>query len=202
MKKYGIPLVLLLVLLLTGCHTIEYADVSTLEVGGRGDVIQVVVEPFSQENGDEEGLRAMIRESVEEYNDAAGSQRIVLGDLKFQDGQVRMMLNYENYADYAEFNNVTLFQGTVEEAVVGLYSFEDTFQNAAGESVSGEELQKTAAQDQVVILEEPMQVKVPGKIQYVSSNVKILSENLAEVQPSEEDQDKVITEKEAYIVYN
>lgn len=201
MRKCGIPLVLLLVLLLTGCHTIEYADVSTLEVGSRGDVIQVVVEPFSQEDGDEEGLRAMIRESVQEYNDAAGSERIVLGDLKFQEGQVRMMVNYENCTDYAAFNNVTLFQGTVEEAVVELYSFDDTFQNKAGETITGEEIQETAGQESVLILEEPVQVKVPGKIQYVSSNVKILSDDLAEVQIGDEGEDTVVTEKEAYIVY-
>ncbi|HIR93972.1 MAG TPA: hypothetical protein IAB98_11205 [Candidatus Egerieimonas intestinavium] len=201
MRKYGIPLVLLLVLLLTGCHTIEYADVSTLEVGGRGDVIQVVVEPFGQENGGQEGLKTMIRESVKAYNDAKGSERIVLGDLQFADGQVRMMLNYEHVEDYAAFNNVTLFQGTVEEAAAEGYSFSDTFQNEAGETITGQELQKAAGQESVLILEEPVQVKVPGKIQYASSNVKILSEGLAEVQPQEENADAVVTESEAYIVY-
>lgn len=201
MKKCGIPLILLLALLLTGCHTIEYADVSTLEVGGRGDVIQAVVEPFDQETG-EDGLRAMIRESVEEYNGAAGSERIILGDLKFGDGQVKMILNYENVKDYAAFNNVTLFQGTVEEAAAETYGFEDSFQNAEGESAGGQELQKSMGQEKVLILEEPVQVKVPGKIQYVSSNVKILSEDLAEVQPGEKGDETGITEQEAYIIYS
>ena len=138
---------------------------------------------------------------MQEYNDAAGSERIVLGDLKFQEGQVRMMVNYENCTDYTAFNNVTLFQGTVEEAVVELYSFDDTFQNKAGETITGEEVQETAGQESVLILEEPVQVKVPGKIQYVSSNVKILSDDLAEVQIGDEGEDTVVTEKEAYIVY-
>ena len=111
---------------------------------------------------------------------------MVLADLKFGDGQVKMMINYEDCSDYGSFNNVTFYSGTVEEAVTDLYDFDDTFRDSSGEEISGGELQKTCGSDEVLILEEPGQVKVPGKIRYVSSNVKILSGSTAEVQAGEE----------------
>lgn len=199
MKRYRAFLGLLLMFLLAGCGAIEYADVTTLVVGNRGNVVQMVVEPFDGKEEEKKDLKSMIQSSVKEYNQTAGAENVVLADLKFGDGQVKMMINYEDCSDYGSFNNVTFYSGTVEEAVTDLYDFDDTFRDSSGEEISGGELQKTCGSDEVLILEEPGQVKVPGKIRYVSSNVKILSGSTAEVQAGEEKTG--ITEKKAYIIY-
>ena len=57
MKRYRAFLGLLLMFLLAGCGAIEYADVTTLEVGNRGNVVQMVVEPFDGEGRGEEGFK-------------------------------------------------------------------------------------------------------------------------------------------------
>ena len=117
MKRYRAFLGLLLMFLLAGCGAIEYADVTTLEVGNRGNVVQMVVEPFDGKEEEKKDLKSMIQSSVKEYNQTAGAENVVLADLKFGDGQVKMMINYEDCSDYGSFNNVTFYSGTVEEAV-------------------------------------------------------------------------------------
>ena len=88
---------------------------------------------------------------------------MVLADLKFGDGQVKMMINYEDCSDYGSFNNADFYSGTVEEAVTDLYDFDDTFRDSSGEEISGGELQKTCGSDEVLISEEPGTGKSSGE---------------------------------------
>ena len=64
MKRYRAFLGLFLMFLLAGCGAIEYADVTTLEVGNRGNVVQMVVEPFDGKEEEKKDLKSMIQSSV------------------------------------------------------------------------------------------------------------------------------------------
>lgn len=56
---------------------------------------------------------------------------------------------------------------------------------------------------QVIIIREPMQVLVPGTIQYVSKNMKVVNKSQARLSADEgtDDESHVTTQAYGYVIY-
>ena len=80
-------------------------------------------------------------------------------------------------ADYRGFNQVDFFCGgqIVKEAQKEGYTFASDFTDAEGKDVSRAGMPDGCEKQQVIIIREPMQVLVPGTIQYVSKNMKVVN---------------------------
>lgn len=192
--------------MVTACGTSFEADESTVYITKDGNVIGADIEDFNEDYYDEEELKAYITESIESYVESNGDGSLELE--KFQtaseeDGvTAQLYLNYATYIDYALFNDVTMFAGTVEQAKEEGYTFDDqSFQKVEEGSQTGSmEVQELLEDEEikVVIIGQETVVRVDGKIQCVSDgNTEVSGKNTVRVHYDVEDTQA----QPAYIFY-
>ena len=111
-----------------------------------------------------------------------------------------LTVKFDDTKTYSDFNDETLYQGSVVEAVADGYTFPEHFypvkdgklkKKATDKNIDGDDSYK------VVITSESIDVAVSGKVAYVSgNNVKIKDEKTVSIQKENAD-DTSLT----YIVY-
>lgn len=185
MKKAGrltaFVLTLALILGMTGCG--KFLDsVNSLEIDGNGNVKAFSISEFDKEYYSGTELRKQILDSVSEYNDSAKEERIRLKTCKVSRKKAQVFLRYKSIEDYAAFNNVLAWSGTITEAIENKFLDKDTV------AVSGDGTLKTTIGElesefgeetatrkgkilKVLIVEEPLMIKVAGKVEYTIGDV-------------------------------
>lgn len=183
--------------IITACGTSFEADESTVYVTKQGNIIGADIEDFNEEYYDEEELRAYITESVENYVASNGDGSIELEKFETEssdDGiMANLYLNYATFIDYALFNDVTFFAGTISQAGEEGYEFNQEFaaveDGSLKESVDAQSLLEDEEMKAVIIGEETA-VKIDGTIQAVSDgSVEVLGKNLVRVKYDRENPD-------------
>lgn len=158
--------------LLTACGNSLEADRSTVYVQKKGTVIGAAVGELDKDYYAEDGLETYINEKVEAYQEQYGKKSVKVNDFSVEDNIAKLFIEYAGYQDYQELNNVTLFAGTIPQALAAGYSFDEEFtkvtDGSLGEGVDAEEV--IGFDGKVVILSEKIDVKVDGTIKYVSSD--------------------------------
>lgn len=205
--------ILLAGLLLWGCGEnnadigdemeVEAAEALTseLEVQKDGSIVETLVDDFTEEYYIEADLESMVKSEVEEFNRNRGDGLLVsVGKTEQEDGRIIVQIIYpsgEIYSEYNtdDYNKKSLFCGTVAEAFDAGHSLEASLQDAAGEKTIGKAELLEMGDVYLLISENPMRVRIPGKIQYASSNVIVNGKNEALLSGGEETGDKY------YIVY-
>ncbi|MEG1291498.1 MAG: hypothetical protein RSD28_04285 [Lachnospiraceae bacterium] len=162
--------------LLTACGTSLKADCDTVYVKKNGTVIGAAVEEFEKDYYDADELKTFIQDEVAQYQK------------EHEKKSVKLFIKFKGYKDYQDFNNVTLFTGTVPQALAAGYDFATEFRKVKdtklGDTVDNSKI--LSSDDKVVVLSEKIDVKVDGTIKYVSSaNVKIKSKDLVSLQSQE-----------------
>lgn len=157
--------------LLTGCGKSLEADRDTVYVQKKGSVTSAAIADFDKDYYDEEELKKYIDERVADYQEQHGEDSISIDEFSVEEGVAKLYINYKGWEEYQDFNEVTLFSGTVPQALAEGFDFNAEFTEitdgeAAG-TVSKDKITDTDAK--VIILSEKVDVKVDGTIQYVSS---------------------------------
>lgn len=158
------------------CSTKAGAQAVTgVKLGKDGSVTATIAETFDREYYTEDGLRAMIQSELAAY-DSTG-EKVTLTEMKKQEEEagIVVVMEYASSQDYAAFNEVTFFCGTVAEAQKAGY-MKDAVLTAASDTektLQKEEL-SALAEKQVVIFSEPMQVQVPTKVLYLSAGSRLV----------------------------
>ena len=160
-RTLGVCLLCAGALLMTGCSNKFEPTESTLFVTSKGMVYSAVMESFEAAyyNYDETNPEAVTVESLVEEND-----------------MVTLLMHYETVDDYAKFNEVILFSGTLSEAMEAGYRPEHLL-DADGEPAEFNMEEHGAVK--VVVTEENVCVQTTGKIKFVSDNVSIIDSKLA-----------------------
>lgn len=175
--------------LLTGCQRFS-PDGTAVTIRSNGKIQSVVKESFDKEYYSEEELQAEIENAVSQYNTNAGAENVEQKGFSVEDQVATLEIDYATGEDYANFNNVTFFTGDVLTAYYDAgYDFQATFQSVekgtvVSSAVTREEVLNSYNYD-ILILEEPIEVKVPGNIVYASTNVEITGKNTARVVSSD-----------------
>ena len=180
MRKAGRLTVLILTLALTlslaGCGEF-LKSVNSLEIDGSGNVKAFSISEFDKGYYSGTELRKQILDSVSEYNESAKDERISLKSCKVSKKMARVLLKYKSLEDYAAFNNVLAWSGTLADAVEEGYFDKDTAVMSSDGTLKTtiDELEskfggKTSSL-KVLAVEEPLMSKVPGKIRYTLGNV-------------------------------
>ena len=180
MRKAGRLTVLILTLALTlslaGCGEF-LKSVNSLEIDGSGNVKAFSISEFDKGYYSGTELRKQILDSVSEYNESAKDERISLNSCKVSKKKARVILKYKSLEDYASFNNVLAWSGTLADAVEEGYFDKDTAVMSSDGTLKTtiDELEskfggKTSSL-KVLAVEEPLMIKVPGKIRYTLGNV-------------------------------
>ena len=180
MRRAGRLTVFILTLALTcslaGCGEF-LKSVNSLEIDGGGNVKAFSISDFDKEYYSGTELRKQILDSVSEYNENAKDERISLNSCKVSKKKARVILKYNSLEDYASFNNVLAWSGTITSAIENGYfdkstaviSSDGTLKTTIGEIESKSGGKKDSLK--VLIVEEPLMIKVPGKIRYTIGNV-------------------------------
>ena len=180
MKKAGrltvFILMFALILNLAGCGEF-LKSVNSLEIDSGGNVKAFSISAFDKGYYSGTELRKQILDSVSEYNESAKDERISLNSCKVSKKKARVILKYKSIEDYASFNHVLAWSGTLTSAMENGYfdrdttvmSSDGTLKTTIGE-LEGSSGRKTDSL-KVLIVEEPLMIKVPGKIRYTIGDV-------------------------------
>lgn len=205
MRKRSTVLLLAGLLTLSGCGKIEKAAESTVTVDKKGIVTEILIEDFSSEEYQEDELKKSIEELVSTYNKQAGEEEVTLKKMQVKDGNASVLMQYSTDDAYRAFNQVDFFAGTVAQARKEGYAFAGAFTDAKGQAVSQGTIPAECQDQSVMIIREPLAVLVPGKILYVSKNMKILGEDCARLAADSGDtyeNAQVTTEAYGYVIYS
>ncbi len=174
--------------LLTGCgDKLSDAAVSTVSFQKDGSVETVTVEDFGEDYYSEDELAQTISEELSKYNTT--QEAVKNKELKVKDGTAKLTMEYAEGTDYASFNDCVFYYGSVSGAVSAGYDL-----SAVMNAVSREDTNKvlvtkdldTLAENKMIILTEPYEIRTYAKILYASSNVTVTEDKEASVQNASE----------------
>ena len=185
--------VVMTALLLTGCTTLdqivgteswkEWAPEQTsLQVYGDGVVAETIFDHLDQAwyTGDE--LQDMIARSMNEYNAANGENSLNVTEYSDEGGDVMVRLVYRTAEDYARYNNVVFFSGSMLDAEMEGYLFSGPFSSVddSGIKESGLDASEPLSHKEyrVVISDSGHVVQVPGVVRYISSNAEVVNSHV------------------------
>ena len=182
----------LTVTLLTGCGADFSADKDTVYIQKKGTIKGANVADFDKEYYDETEISDFIKDTVDTSVEQAGEGTVEIQEFAVSDGVAHVYLNYAGAEDYAQFNGVKFYEGTVLDAKAEGYEIPDAFT-----SVTDDETTWDAEGNKIVIIGQQTQVKVDGTILFVSANASVTGKNTADVSYDILDEEA----QPAYIVY-
>lgn len=174
MKKfvYAVWCTVLAAMLLGGCGTKLDSDSNLVYVDKKGVVTAVHIEQMSQDYYDGTELEDFVKEAVDAYTEEYGRGSVKVEDFAIEGENAKYTMSYESAEDYANFNGIEIFAGTVVDSLAAGYVYEGSFVKVE----NGSKAETATKQDiyaekelKVVIIREKTEVKVPGTICYVSS---------------------------------
>lgn len=207
-KVLHMGMCILTMMLLTGCSSFKpQSDAVFVEKNGK--IIRAFVDEFvdgSNQPYNVEDIRAMMQDELDAYSEKFGVAHVVLKECTLENGILTIQIACDEakyYQDYCSYYNddfttegpdVEFFAGAVADAAAA-YDFEGEFVTSQGEAARREDV-TAEGYYKAVVLNEPLEVYVPGKILYVSSNVELVGEKQARVPVPEGGQPQ-----RAYIIY-
>lgn len=179
---------LLMGTLMSGCIGMDLENKNQLEVTQDGKIIQRIVDD-TDGNITGEDLEIYTDESISVAQSQGAA--ISLENCRVNNGKVNLQLNYGDANSYSIFNDVTCFIGTVKEAYDAGYDFNRTFKAVNGVEVPYFSLVSLTTDCKVLILEEPVTVKLPGEVEFISDGVTVESDGSVKV---DENPDETVPE--------
>lgn len=173
------------ILLLGGCEMLNQEEEWTpresgaISVGEDGKITEYISETLDQAYYSSSELQNMITSEVNDYNSKNGENSVVVKNFEAEGSQVKLEMEYAKAADYAAFNNVEFYYGSMINAQLEGYLFDVSYKKVKngvvqGSAVSGTEVLKNMA-DEVLVVQAPLEVHVPGNVLFTSTNAEVLS---------------------------
>ena len=155
---------------------------TTLLINGKGEITHHIVESFDKSYYNEDELRTLINSQIEDYCNEKGDDKLIkLKELKVLDQTATAELTFKDFGNYAEFNEVDLFYGTIEEALAAGYSTDVTLKSAdSDETIDRYELESLKDKN-IIVTGEPILIKTPGKIAYTTANIDVIDKDLCKM---------------------
>lgn len=187
--------------LLGGCSKFS-PDETAVSIGKDGDITAAVIDVLNESYYSSEELTKNVEDSVAEYTSSAGADSIKIDKFKIEDSKVELFMKYASHQDYAAFNNIDFYVGDITKGYNEAgYRFETTFKEVEKGEVIKEAIEReeifAGVNHPMVVFHEEMEVKVPGKILYISSNLELTGKNSAKLVSDEEAAAESETQTEA-----
>lgn len=182
----------LAIALLTGCGAEFSADTDTVYVQKKGTIKGANVADFDKDYYDETELSDFINDTVDTYVAKSGDGTVTIQEFAVEDGVAHVYLDYACAEDYAQFNGVEFYAGTVLDAKADGFDIP-----AAFTAVTDKETTWDAEGNKIVIVGQQTQVQVDGTILFVSANASATGKNTADVTYDILDEEA----QPAYIIY-
>ena len=189
MKKIGFILIcVFLVASLGGCAGSENSeDVTTVSVDKNGKVTGTIVEALDKDYYDIDELKTMINTDIQQYNTEAGEEKITLDSSDITSEKAVVKMTYADAENYAAFNDMIFFAGTVTEAKEAGYEIESSRLKGIDETTDVESL-LTDSTMRIIIMEEPVQIHTFGNIKAMSDEMTLVNKKEAVAAENEDAQ--------------
>lgn len=174
--------VLMCTLMLGGCDMLDEVleekawepGQTALQVQKDGTVTETVIDQLDQSYYSSAELESMVNSSVSEYNQEHGADAVTVDSLTIENNQVTLAMTYRTAEDYAGYNNVRFYNGSMLGAEMDGYLFYNQFRQVdkgevTGDGLSNEEPLKHK-ELQVLVTDTSHAVKVPGDVVFISAN--------------------------------
>lgn len=160
-------------LILSGCGSAA-GEVSTIRIDAQGEVNSVVFDEFGESYYSIDELKEMAVSEIDTFNADYISPRVFFDDAELagEGSMVKLSMHYRTAKDYADFNDTTLFYGTVEEAMTKGYSISDRLLGRNGSSID-EGFVSDHTDRHVIITNERSNIIAPFNIDYMTDGVEL-----------------------------
>jgi len=147
--------------------------VNTILAKANGVLQVAIVEDFDKPYYNVDELKAFVTKEIEAYSKKAGDGKVKLDEVKQKGNKVIMLMTYSGMDQYTAFNKVTAayFNSGIENLKLALPA---TLKNTSNESVTATKEVIQTAGYKVLVLNEPYEIVVEGKVKYISENAKLL----------------------------
>lgn len=200
MKKVKVlGLAVLLMGLLSGCEKFTPQE-TAISVNKKGEIVSFVKESFDKDYYDADELEASIDQAILNYNDSHGTENVEKEKFEVKNKSAELTMKFTSGEDYAEFNDVTLYSGDVVGAYHAGYDFSGGFQSVEKGQVTGSATGADILSSYnygILVLDEEIDVQVPGNIVYASDNVEVTGKKTAKVLSGDETNESVLRETDA-----
>lgn len=172
-KLTGMFLTICLMMTLTGCGSKadEITAADTLIIDKHGKITEEIVDEFDTYDYAEEELKEFTLNEIAAYNRSHETDSIRIDKLTIKEDVLTMKLQYKTSSDYQSFTKQTLFCGTIEDAYAEGYHLDVTLQSADDTETVGKEELLAMGENNIIITEAMLDIKVPDAILYRSDNV-------------------------------
>lgn len=181
MKKITLVLLgILFIVVMTGCGknkvsiTAEDVTTNTIVIKEDNTVQSSIVEDFDKEYYNQEELETFIKDEVTDYNEKNGEDQVKMHSIHVANKKASVVFNYNDIDDYSIFNGIsakllTTSQALQEDSILTLSEFVEV---KSGDTVSRETAFSMEAAT-VLIIQEPLEIKIDGTILYYSNAEKV-----------------------------
>lgn len=186
MKKKIFSLLYMIIMttvILTGCKSDDDSyDETTISIDKKGRVKEQVVESFNKDYYDVNELQNELNIAINDYNNSTPKENeIVLKNMKVENGSVYVTIQFSDTDAYSSLQNETLYYGTINDAYDLGYSMDVTLKGVEnGDKISKIQIMGMSDRN-IIIMSEPVKLQTASKIEYVSANVEVLSDNEARI---------------------
>ena len=175
-KIMACAMTLIMLIAFTGCgkgEDVSKLGRSSIEIKKNGNVVNTIVEDFSESYYDTAELREMTENEINAFIVANGEGAAELDSVESEDGKVRMVIKFGNADNFAQFNSETLAYETVTDAILTGRMDASNLLDTNGNPADAE---KAAAlvNEHVVVASGNYVISLPYKIKYVSPGVKVI----------------------------
>ena len=200
-----------LLILLSGCQKKEeepwVPDSTAIQVSQDGRITETIIDRLTESYYSSTELQEMVNASVKDHTAAYGDGSVSVKEYAANGSDIRIVLEYAAAEDYAAFNNVRFYNGSMLGAQMEGYRFETSFQLVAKDGTVSE--QKVPADGpvshkeyQVLVTDRSHKVEVPGNIVYVSAPSQVEDRRIVTPLTAAEDTDQsAVSEQEAGLLY-
>lgn len=180
MKKVTLVLLgTLFLVVMTGCGknkvsiTAEDVTTNTIVIKEDNTVQSSIVEDFDKEYYSQEELETFIKEEVTDYNVKNGEDQVKMDSIHVADQKASVVFNYNDIDDYSVFNGIsakllTTSQALQEDSILSIAEFVEV---KSGDTVS-RETALSREDATVLVIQEPLEIKIDGTILYYSNAQK------------------------------
>ena len=180
-KLSYLPVLVILAIIFTGCGQSEEAyDETTVIIDKKGGITHRIVESFDKDYYSEDELNQDINDELTRYCSGKDEKAAKLNSLEIKDGIATAEIKFAGYADYAAFNDVDFFYGTIGEAMEKGYPTDVTLKGRGEDNETIEKYEFESLKDSmIIVVSEPVAIKMPGKIAYTTANIDIIDDDTA-----------------------
>ncbi len=179
------------------------AETSTITFLDDGKVIFEEIEDFPQDTYSKKDFKKYTKELIKDFNESNKDSQVELKKIDFDKDNCYVKSAYSSAEAYSSFSSYKTYYGTIEQAFDKGYKFADSFaeviDGTKGQVLATDILNEYAG-CYVVIVNENVNVKVPGDILYITdANTDVVDTDEVSISPPNGNADATNT---VYIIFS